>query len=152
MIEEGKLTEGVLKAGFATLEQAQARGDEKVIPTLTGLCQYLLEMYQRLAAPPALVLVDQFVQIIDDEEKVLDAMRKALVAKDAPIPLPAFLESVAQFLVAIEQQDVEFENDFKQMGEQLTAEQMEQITQMREMRKGAKAQMLEVQRIAKSLE
>ena len=109
-------------------------------------------MYQRLAAPPALVLVDQFVQIIDDEEKVLDAMRKALVAKDAPIPLPAFLESVAQFLVAIEQQDVEFENDFKQMGEQLTAEQMEQITQMREMRKGAKAQMLEVQRIAKSLE
>ena len=40
------------------LEQATARGDEKVIPTLTGLCQYLLEMYQRLAAPPALVLVD----------------------------------------------------------------------------------------------
>jgi hypothetical protein len=125
MIEEGKLTEGVLKAGFATLEQAQARGDEKVIPTLTGLCQYLLEMYQRLAAPPALVLVDQFVQIINDEEKCKSAMRKALLAEDAPIPT---------------------------MGDKLTPTQTEQITQMRAMRVGAKAQMVQVETMAKSLQ
>jgi hypothetical protein len=152
MIEEGKLTEGVLKAGFATLEQAQARGDEKVIPTLTGLCQYLLEMYQRLAAPPALVLVDQFVQIINDEEKCKSAMRKALLAEDAPIPLADFLEAVAGFLVAIEQQDVEFEKDFETMGDKLTPTQTEQITQMRAMRVGAKAQMVQVETMAKSLQ
>lgn len=151
LIENNKLTEGVLKAGFATLEQAQARGDDKVIPTLSGLCNYLLEMYQRLAAPPALVLVDQFVQILGDEEKVLTAMRKALLSDDAPIDLASFLESVAGFLGSIEQQDAEFEKDYEQMGDQLSPEQNEQIAQMRTMRAGAKAQMLEVQRYAETL-
>jgi len=151
MIQAGELTEGVLKAGFAVLEQATARGDEKVIPTLTGLCQYLLEMYQRLAAPPALVLVDQFVQLLDDEEKVLAAMRAALLAEDAEIDLAKFLEAVAEFLVAIETQDAEFERDYAQMGDNLTPEQLEQVGQMRTMRAGAKAQMLEVQRHAESL-
>ena len=125
MIQAGELTEGVLKAGFAVLEQATARGDEKVIPTLTGLCQYLLEMYQRLAAPPALVLVDQFVQLLDDEEKVLAAMRTALLAEDAEIDLAKFLEAVAEFLVAIETQDAEFERDYAKMGDNLTPEQLE---------------------------
>jgi hypothetical protein len=79
-------------------------------------------------------------------------MRKALLAEDAPIPLADFLEAVAGFLVAIEQQDVEFEKDFETMGDKLTPTQTEQITQMRAMRVGAKAQMVQVETMAKSLQ
>ena len=98
------------------------------------------------------MLVDQFVQLLDDEEKVLAAMRTALLAEDAEIDLAKFLEAVAEFLVAIETQDEEFERDYAKMGDDLTPEQLEQVGQMRTMRAGAKAQMLEVQRLAESLQ
>ena len=79
------------------------------------------------------------------------AMRTALLAEDAEIDLAKFLEAVAEFLVAIESQDAEFERDYAKMGDNLTPEQLEQVGQMRTMRAGAKAQMLEVQRYAESL-
>ena len=41
LVKNGELTEGLLQAAIATLEQAQQRQDERVLPTLSGLCNYL---------------------------------------------------------------------------------------------------------------
>ena len=56
-------TEGLLEAAHAALEQAKERSGatdgERVVESLQGLCNYLLELFEQNNAPPALKLVDE---------------------------------------------------------------------------------------------
>ena len=107
LVKNGELTEGLLQAAIATLEQAQQRQDERVLPTLSGLCNYLMEVYQQNNVPSALALVDRFVQLMRSDRDaetnrsvVRDAMTARLLVEDAEIGVDEFLSSVDNYLAA----------------------------------------------------
>ena len=125
LVKNGELTEGLLQAAIATLEQAQQRQDERVLPTLSGLCNYLMEVYQQNNVPSALALVDRFVQLMRSDRDaetnrsvVRDAMTARLLVEDAEIGVDEFLSSVDNYLAAMEAQDNDFEEGYSRLVEE----------------------------------
>ena len=160
LVKNGELTEGLLQAAIATLEQAQQRQDERVLPTLSGLCNYLMEVYQQNNVPSALALVDRFVQLMRSDRDaetnrsvVRDAMTARLLVEDAEIGVDEFLSSVDNYLAAMEAQDNDFEEGYSRLVEEggMTDAQKDQFDQMRRLRAEAKGHMRLVRAIAGEL-
>lgn len=160
LVKNGELSEGLLQAALATLEQAQRKQDERVLPTLSGLCNYLIEVYQQNNVPRALALVDGFVQLIRSDRDaetnrsvVKDAMTARLLDEDAEIGVAEFLSSVEKYLAAMEEQDNEFEEGYSRLVEEggMTDAQKDQFDQMRHLRAEAKGHMRLVRAIAGEL-
>ena len=163
LAQAGELTESVLEAGFATLEQAKNREDtdERVIASLQGLCNFLLELYQQINTPTALKLIDEFVQLMkpdqDDstnEEAVRSAMEHKFLAEDnTKGGVIEFIRSVDGFLESMREQDAEFEEQCKlsiDTGD-MTGEQREQLDQFLSLRRAAVQQMKTIRRIAQKI-
>ena len=160
LVKNGELSEGLLQAALATLEQAQRKQDERVLPTLSGLCNYLIEVYQQNNVPRELALVDGFVQLIRSDRDaetnrsvVKDAMTARLLVEDAEIGVAEFLSSVEKYLAAMEEQDIEFEEGYSRLVEEggMTDVQKDQLDQMRHLRAEAKGHMRLVRAIAGEL-
>lgn len=160
LVKNGELSEGLLQAALATLEQAQRKQDERVLPTLSGLCNYLIEVYQQNNVPRELALVDGFVQLIRSDRDaetnrsvVKDAMTARLLVEDAEIGVAEFLSSVEKYLAAMEEQDNEFEEGYSRLVEEggMTDVQKDQLDQMRHLRAEAKGHMRLVRAIAGEL-
>jgi hypothetical protein len=149
MSASGELTEGVVEAALATMQTAESKGERpEIVQALKGVFEYLLESYQRANAPAELSVIDAVVAKLnaleesDDDAKAEENVVLECV-REANMDVKAFEQSLDGFLVAMEEQDAQFDAQVREMREKGVApEQAEQIEQLVYMRANAKAQML----------
>ena len=144
----GELTEGVVEAALATMQTAQQK-DEKpeIVAALKGVFEYLLESFQRANAPPELGVIDAIVAGLNELDETSDASAEERVLVErveaAGMTVDNFSASVDGFLIAMEEQDKQFEEQVAAMRAQGVDEEREQqLDQLAYMRANAKAQML----------
>ena len=144
----GELTEGVVEAALATMQTAQQKGEKpEIVAALKGVFEYLLESFQRANAPPELEVIDAIVAGLNALDETSDASAEERVVIErvdaAGMTVDNFSATVDGFLIAMEEQDKQFEEQVAAMRAQGVDEEREQqLDQLTYMRANAKAQML----------
>jgi hypothetical protein len=159
--EQGVLTEGVVAAAHAMLEESKKRNDdERVIASLQGVLSFLVQLYQKYNAPPTLGVIDNIIrewQIMAEKGETTDEKMKEIVqtvAKEGNVELAELAGAVDGFKASMDEQDVQFEQqeeELRSRPEGVTPEVDEELTQMRTMRLAAKEQMVLVGKMVKEI-
>jgi len=159
--QQGLLTEGVVAASHAMLEESKKRNDdERVIASLQGVLSFLVQLYQKYNAPPTLGVIDNIIrewQIMAEKGETTDEKMKEIVrrvAKEGNVELAELAGAVDGFKASMDEQDVQFEQqeaELRSRPEGVTPEVDEELTQMRTMRLAAKEQMVLVGKIVKEI-
>ena len=159
--EQGVLTEGVVAAAHAMLEESKKRNDdERVIASLQGVLSFLVQLYQKYNAPPTLGVIDNIIrewQIMAEKGETTDEKMKEIaqtIAKEGNVELAELAGAVDGFKASMDEQDVQFEQqeeELRSRPEGVTPEVDEELTQMRTMRLAAKEQMFLVGKMVKEI-
>ena len=159
--KQGLLTEGVVAASHAMLEESKKRkDDERVIASLQGVLNFLVQLYQKYNAPPTLGVIDNIVrewQIMAEKGETTDEKMKEVVrrvAKEGNVELAELAGAVDGFKASMDEQDAQFElqeAELRSRPEGVTPEVEEELTQMRTMRMAAKEQMVLVGKMVKEI-
>lgn len=159
--QQGLLTEGVVAASHAMLEESKKRNDdERVIASLQGVLSFLVQLYQKYNAPPTLGVIDNIIrewQIMAEKGETKDEKMKEIVrrvAKEGNVELAELAGAVDGFKASMDEQDVQFEQqeaELRSRPEGVTPEVDEELTQMRTMRLAAKEQMVLVGKMVKEI-
>jgi len=159
--QQGLLTEGVVAASHAMLEESKKRNDdERVIASLQGVLSFLVQLYQKYNAPPTLGVIDNIIrewQIMAEKGETTDEKMKEIVrrvAKEGNVELAELAGAVDGFKASMDEQDVQFEQqeaELRSRPEGVTPEVDEELTQMRTMRLAAKEQMVLVGKMVKEI-
>ena len=159
--KQGLLTEGVVAASHAMLEESKKRkDDERVIASLQGVLNFLVQLYQKYNAPPTLGVIDNIVrewQIMAEKGETTDEKMKEVVrrvAKEGNVELAELAGAVDGFKASMDEQDAQFEQqeaELRSRPEGIAPEVEEELTQMRTMRMAAKEQMVLVGKMVKEI-
>ena len=159
--KQGLLTEGVVAASHAMLEESKKRkDDERVIASLQGVLNFLVQLYQKYNAPPTLGVIDNIVrewQIMAEKGETTDEKMKEVVrrvAKEGNVELAELAGAVDGFKASMDEQDAQFEQqeaELRSRPEGVAPEVEEELTQMRTMRMAAKEQMVLVGKMVKEI-
>jgi hypothetical protein len=159
--ENGLLTEGVVAAAHAMLEEAKKRrDDERVIKSLQGVLQFLVQLYQKYNSPPSLSVIDNVIrewQIMAEKGETTQENMKEIVrrvAKEGNVELAELAGAVDGFKASMDEQDSQFdrqEEELRNSPEGVSDEVDEELTQMRTMRLAAKEQMILVGKMVKEI-
>ncbi len=159
--KQGLLTEGVVAAAHAMLEESKKRkDDERVIASLQGVLNFLVQLYQKYNAPPTLGVIDNIVrewQIMAEKGETTDEKMKEVVrrvAKEGNVELAELAGAVDGFKTSMDEQDAQFEQqeaELRSRPEGVAPEVEEELTQMRTMRMAAKEQMVLVGKMVKEI-
>mmetsp|Transcript_20189 Transcript_20189/g.33870 ORF Transcript_20189/g.33870 Transcript_20189/m.33870 type:complete len:238 (-) Transcript_20189:259-972(-) len=156
VVTEGLLTEGVLLAGYTILQKAQEeKEDERTIGNIAQICTRLTELLQHLKATPVLRLVDQWAQVLETNTSSavpeIQRMMQETFTDGALCTQEDFVKEIGGIVERMEQQDVEFEDNVKQVeAAGADAEQAAAIAAQRAQRLGAGAHVRRLMDLARA--
>ena len=104
------------RQSHAMLEESKKRkDDERVIASLQGVLNFLVQLYQKYNAPPTLGVIDNIVrewQIMAEKGETTDEKMKEVVrrvAKEGNVELAELAGAVDGFKASMDEQDAQFE-------------------------------------------
>jgi len=159
MVQNGEMTEGVVLAGEAVLQEAQRRKeDPQIISSLENALGLLSSAVQMVNAPPGLRLCDECANMMiaagspeAAEDRVRERLKEGFADPELDVTPESLLQDIAGFISNIKQQ----EEQFQEMAQQLMAsgneEQVEGIQEYGRARATALRNLVSLQSIVEQM-